>query len=80
VTLDVRERPAVGVSDLGAFFAFAERIFQFRRKQLGGTLTRLAGPGAGELLGKAEIDPRRRPQTLSLSEWEALYRAFEARG
>jgi 16S rRNA (adenine1518-N6/adenine1519-N6)-dimethyltransferase len=78
--LAVRERPAVTVSDLSAFFAFAERIFQFRRKQLGGTLTRIAGPGAGERLRGAGIDPQRRPQTLSLAEWEALYSAFEAAG
>ena len=76
----VRERPAVTVADLGAFFAFAERIFQFRRKQLGGTVSRLAGPGAAEMLRETGIDPQRRPQTLTLAEWEALYRAFEARG
>jgi 16S rRNA (adenine1518-N6/adenine1519-N6)-dimethyltransferase len=80
VTLAVRERPAVDVPDLSAFFGFAERIFQFRRKQLGGTLGRLAGQGSGELLGAVGIDPKRRPQTLSLMEWETLYRAFEARG
>jgi 16S rRNA (adenine1518-N6/adenine1519-N6)-dimethyltransferase len=79
VTLAVRERPAVDVPDMSAFFAFAERIFQFRRKQLGGTLARLAGPGAGELLGRVGIDRQRRPQTLSLAEWETLYRAFEGR-
>jgi 16S rRNA (adenine1518-N6/adenine1519-N6)-dimethyltransferase len=80
VTLAVRDRPAVNVPDLGNFFGFAERIFQFRRKQLGGTLTRLAGPAGGEILAAAGIDPQRRPQTLSLVEWEALHRAFEARG
>ncbi len=80
VVLAVRDRPAVTVPDLTAFFAFAERIFQFRRKQLGGTLARLAGPGAAETLREAGIDLQRRPQTLSLPEWEALYRAFEARG
>jgi 16S rRNA (adenine1518-N6/adenine1519-N6)-dimethyltransferase len=78
--LAVRERPAVTVDDLGGFFAFAERLFQFRRKQLGGSLTRLAGPGAAERLEGIGIDPRRRAQTLSLAEWEALYRGFEATG
>jgi 16S rRNA (adenine1518-N6/adenine1519-N6)-dimethyltransferase len=80
VTLAVRERPAVDVPDTSAFFAFAERIFQFRRKQLGGTLARLEGAEAGERLRLAGIDPQRRPQTLSLPEWETLYRAFRARG
>ena len=72
--LAVRERPAVDVPDLPAFFAFAERVFQFRRKQLGGTINRLLGPGAADRLGGLGIDPRRRPQTLTLPEWEALYR------
>jgi 16S rRNA (adenine1518-N6/adenine1519-N6)-dimethyltransferase len=78
--LAVRDRPAVTVADLTAFFAFAERLFQFRRKQLGGSLTRLVGPGAPQRLREIGIDPQRRPQTLSLPEWEALYLAFEARG
>ena len=77
--LAVRPRPAVEVADLGAFFAFAERIFQFRRKQLGGILVRLRGEGASERLADLGIDPRRRPQTLTLPEWETLYRAFENR-
>jgi len=58
----------------------AERIFQFRRKQLGATLTRIAGPGAAERLKSVGIDPARRPQTLSLEEWNSLYRAFSGSG
>ena len=80
VTLAVRERPAVDVPDMSAFFIFAERIFQFRRKQLGGILARLEGAEAGERLRETGIDPQRRPQTLSLAEWETLHRAFRARG
>jgi len=76
VTLAVRDRPAVDVPDLDAFFRFAERIFQFRRKQLGGSLARIVGPGAAERLRATGIDPARRAQTLELAEWEALYRAF----
>ncbi len=79
VVLEVREKPAVGVDDLDRFFRFVESIFQFRRKQLGGALGRLAGGGssaAAARLGDLEIDPTRRPQTLTLREWEALYREF----
>ena len=75
--LAVRPRPAVEVSDLDAFFRFAERVFQFRRKQLGGTLARIAGPAAPAVLEEAGIDGTRRPQTLELEEWERLYRALE---
>jgi 16S rRNA (adenine1518-N6/adenine1519-N6)-dimethyltransferase len=79
VVLDVRERPAVQVSDLDAFFRFVEAIFQFRRKQLGGALGRISGTGstsAAARLREAGIDPERRPQTLNLGEWETVYKAF----
>jgi 16S rRNA (adenine1518-N6/adenine1519-N6)-dimethyltransferase len=81
VRLDVRERPAVEVDDLNAFFRFVEAVFQGRRKQLGGTLGRISGTGstaAGARLRGAGIDPERRPQTLNLVEWEALYKEFRS--
>jgi 16S rRNA (adenine1518-N6/adenine1519-N6)-dimethyltransferase len=81
VRLDVRERPAVDVDDLQAFFRFVEAVFQGRRKQLGGTLGRISGIGstaAGARLRAAGIDPERRPQTLSLAEWNALYEEFRS--
>jgi 16S rRNA (adenine1518-N6/adenine1519-N6)-dimethyltransferase len=81
VRLDVREAPAVEVDDLKAFFRFVEAVFQGRRKQLGGTLGRMSGIGstlAGARLRAAGIDPERRPQTLSLAEWEALYEEFRS--
>ncbi len=75
VSLAVRPQPAVDVPDLNDFFRFAERIFQFRRKQLGGILARLEGGSARAVLAGAGIDPRRRPQTLGLDEWQVLYRS-----
>jgi 16S rRNA (adenine1518-N6/adenine1519-N6)-dimethyltransferase len=82
VTLEVRERPAVEVDDMDRFFRLVEAVFQFRRKQLGGTLGRVAGmqnSDATTLLGELGIDSTRRPQTLTLPEWEAVYRAFNPR-
>jgi 16S rRNA (adenine1518-N6/adenine1519-N6)-dimethyltransferase len=81
VRLEVRQRPAVGVGDLQSFFRFVEAVFQGRRKQLGGTLGRISGlgsTGAGERVRKLGIDPERRPQTLSLVEWEAIYEEFRS--
>ena len=81
VRLEVRPRPAVHVDDLQAFFRFVEAVFQGRRKQLGGTLGRMSGLGstvAGGRLRGAGIDPERRPQTLNLGEWEALYEEFRS--
>ena len=82
VLLSVREQPAVHVDDFRAFFRFVEAVFQGRRKQLGGTLGRINDIGstaAGARLREKGIDPQRRPQTLSLTEWEAIYQEFRRR-
>ena len=79
VVLDVRERPAVDVPDLNLFFRLVEAAFQQRRKQLGGSFARIAQVGgtvAAERLRAAGVDPTRRPETLTLPEWEAVSRAF----
>jgi 16S rRNA (adenine1518-N6/adenine1519-N6)-dimethyltransferase len=79
VSMEVRAQPAVNVSDLNAFLRFVEAAFQQRRKQLAGTLGRISGVGssaAAARLRDAGVDPERRPQTLSLPEWESVYRRF----
>jgi 16S rRNA (adenine1518-N6/adenine1519-N6)-dimethyltransferase len=81
VVLDIRERPAVNVTDLDSFFRLVEAVFQFRRKQLGGALGRISGIGSTSAAAKLRdvgIDPERRPQTLNLQEWEMVYGAFNA--
>lgn len=82
VRLDVRSTPAVDVDDFEPFFRFAEAVFQFRRKQLGnalGILTKTSSGEAGKGLSELGVDGSRRAQTLSLEEWEAVYRAFNPR-
>ena len=79
VVLEVRAKPAVDVPDMDAFFRLVEAVFQFRRKQLGGALGRIAEIGsesAGARLRGLGIDPERRAQTLTLSEWESVYLSF----
>lgn len=71
--LEVRPEPAVEVEDLDRFFRFVEAMFQLRRKQLGGILARFGVDK--EALVEIGIDPTRRPQTLTLSEWQNLFRA-----
>ena len=73
VVLEVRPQPAVDVEDFEAFFRFVEGVFQFRRKQLGGIVSRMGYSGLSEI----GIEPTRRPQTLSLAEWEAMFRAVK---
>jgi 16S rRNA (adenine1518-N6/adenine1519-N6)-dimethyltransferase len=82
VILEVRDEPAVEVDDMARFFRFVEAVFQFRRKQLGGTLgrlTRTPNVEAIEVLSGLGIEPTRRPQTLTLPEWETVFRAFNSR-
>jgi len=79
VVMEVRPEPAVKVGDLDAFLRFVEAVFQQRRKQLGGTLGRMYGLGsteAGARLREAGVSPERRPQTVTLGEWEGIYRQF----
>ncbi len=79
VSLDVRQQPAVEVTDINAFLRFVEAVFQFRRKQLGGTVARIAGVSSAEAakgLAGIGVAASARPQTLSLPEWEAVFRAF----
>jgi len=79
VLLEVRKKPAVDVTDMDAFFRLVESVFQFRRKQLGGALGRIAGTGseaAAARLREVGIDPERRAQTLTLGEWESVYLGF----
>jgi 16S rRNA (adenine1518-N6/adenine1519-N6)-dimethyltransferase len=82
VSMEVRPQPAVNVEDIDQFLRFVEAVFQQRRKQLAGTLGRISGIGstaAAARLRDAGVDPERRPQTLSLAEWETVYTRFSSR-
>lgn len=82
VRIDVLPKPVVDV-DPGDFFKVAAAGFSQARKQLHNSLAQRfwMRPGqAQELLREAGIDPKRRPETVSLEEWAALCRAFERAG
>lgn len=71
--------PPVQVEDLSCFLRLVEAGFHQPRKQLRNALAAGLGLPKQEverLLEAAGIDPRRRAETLSLQEWERLYRAF----
>ncbi|MBJ7603569.1 MAG: 16S rRNA (adenine(1518)-N(6)/adenine(1519)-N(6))-dimethyltransferase RsmA [Candidatus Dormibacteraeota bacterium] len=79
VVLEVLPRPALQVPDPARFFRFAASLFQFRRKQLQGSLARLSGLPAADVAARLRslcIEPSRRPETLRLAEWEVLHEAF----
>jgi 16S rRNA (adenine1518-N6/adenine1519-N6)-dimethyltransferase len=62
------------------FFRVAKAGFSQKRKQLKNNMQQLGLEKQGVLavLGSAEIDPKRRAETLSIDEWVALTRAFTA--
>ena len=81
VRLDLRERPAVAVSDTEAFFDLVRAGFSAPRKQLRNSLSHglgLPGGTVGELLDAGGVDGRRRAETLAIEEWAAVYTAWEA--
>lgn len=78
VALRTRSVPAFAPLDQRLFLRFVSDVFRHRRKQLAGALTFEAGASretAASALAVARIEPRRRPEELSLAEWVSLARA-----
>ena len=79
VRIDTYDRPPVDVPDVQTFFRVVRAGFGQKRKQLKNSISSglgLSSEATNALFETAEIDPRRRAETLSLEEWAALTRAF----
>ncbi|HLH25475.1 MAG TPA: 16S rRNA (adenine(1518)-N(6)/adenine(1519)-N(6))-dimethyltransferase RsmA [Chloroflexota bacterium] len=79
--LDVRPAPAVVPDAPATFLRFVQAGFKQPRKHLRNSLAEGLGcrPIEAEaLLRQADLDPARRPQTLTLDEWARLYEAWRA--
>ena len=79
VRLDPYDATAVRVADPTAFTDFAAAGFRAPRKQIRNSLALgLSIPPAQvqTILDAANIDPRRRPSTLTLTEWANLYNVW----
>ena len=75
VRLDLRPRPAIADVAPARFFRIVRAGFGQRRKQLRNSLSAglaCSKEEADQWLAAAGIDPRRRAETLSLSEWGRL--------
>ncbi|MEX2160510.1 MAG: 16S rRNA (adenine(1518)-N(6)/adenine(1519)-N(6))-dimethyltransferase RsmA [Anaerolineales bacterium] len=73
--IDLYPQPRLPEEKVEAFFALAKAAFAQKRKTLANSLASLPGltkPEAEVRLQEAGIDPRRRPQTLTLEEWGRL--------
>ena len=79
VRIEVYPRPAVEAGDITGFFDIVKAGFSAPRKQIRNSLAlglQVTSADAEVLLEKADIAPKRRPETLSLKEWAKLHRAF----
>jgi 16S rRNA (adenine1518-N6/adenine1519-N6)-dimethyltransferase len=73
--VDLFDKPSLPESKIPSFFTMAKAAFSQKRKTLANSLASLPGTNKAEAEARLEaagIDPRRRPQTLSLEEWGRL--------
>ena len=73
-------KPLVRDDETDRFRSFVQGLFGMRRKQVGNVLrsvTQLSPPDAVEVLESLGLDPRARPETLSVSEFVSLMRATQ---
>ena len=77
---DLLPEPAVKVADMDGFFDLVRAGFSSPRKQVHNSLAHSLGMEPAEiilLLEEANIDSKRRAETLSLKEWARLYEVLE---
>jgi len=80
VRFDLLSEPAVKVADMDGFFDLVRAGFSLPRKQLHNSLAHSLGMEPAEItlsLEAANIDSKRRAETLSLEEWVMLYDVLE---
>ncbi len=78
VRIDVFDSPAVELDSIDLFFTLVRAGFSAPRKQVHNCLQHGMGISravAERMLLDSDIDPRRRPQTLSVEDWGRLYQA-----
>ena len=79
VRIDVYDSPCLDIDSEERFFDLVRAGFSAPRKQVHNCLQQgldISREQAEALLEAARVDPRRRPQTLSLDEWGGLYGAY----
>jgi 16S rRNA (adenine1518-N6/adenine1519-N6)-dimethyltransferase len=79
LVMNRRPEPLFADVNAKAFFQLVKAGFAQRRKTLLNSLSaglQLNREQVQDVCARADIDPKRRAQTLSLDEWHALYRAY----
>jgi 16S rRNA (adenine1518-N6/adenine1519-N6)-dimethyltransferase len=78
----VYAEPKIQPGDITGFFDIVRAGFSANRKQLPNSLAnglKVPKTDIMPLLEQAGIDPKRRAETLTIDEWEKLYRVFKSR-
>jgi 16S rRNA (adenine1518-N6/adenine1519-N6)-dimethyltransferase len=78
LNMDIFEKPLLGEIERDEVFRLARAAFQQKRKMLANSLSSLPEwdkTEVSELLQSADIDPYRRPETVSLEEWISIVKA-----
>jgi 16S rRNA (adenine1518-N6/adenine1519-N6)-dimethyltransferase len=76
IHIKILEKPSVKVKDEKLFSKIIKVAFSQRRKMLSNSL-KLIRPDIREWLAKADIDPMRRPETLSIEEFARLVNLYD---
>ena len=79
LVVDIFSVPKVKENNLDRFFKLIKAGFSQKRKTLRNSLSsglHISTTNAAELLTRANIDPQRRAETLSIEEWELLTEAI----
>ena len=79
VRLEVLSEPVAEVASEAGFFTLVRAGFAAPRKQIRNSISqglRIEPALSGQILERTGIDAKRRPQTLEISEWAAIYRAW----
>jgi len=75
LNIDIYPSPLIKPEFLDTFFQLIKAGFSQKRKTLRNALSaglRISPAEAADLLARANIDPQRRAETLSMEEWESL--------
>jgi 16S rRNA (adenine1518-N6/adenine1519-N6)-dimethyltransferase len=82
LVINIYPAPLIPEKDLDTFFKLIKAGFSQKRKTLRNSLSsglHISPSNAAELLRRAGIDPQRRAESLSLSEWSSLISASKLR-
>jgi len=80
LVIDVYQEPKLSKQGINRLFQLAHAAFHQKRKMLRSSLRSVLGSDPEAITGILErvgIDPRRRPETLSLEEWIRLTDAVQ---